>query len=258
MRISISDGTDRIVDYEAPDDARLAEFSQHKKNLLDMLRDAYERGPKSKPFDAEKAWLRLTGFARFYFGQASVKRATMPADQRIERLQDVAKKLRQARSLVDRTMQSDVADDLFSAWWEGTGSEYANADGIFDPRYMERKFKEVLKALAVLENAASNAADCVVRPKRGKPAVLPWDDIWNLGVLYRRSTGSAPGAGDGPFAKFVMEVLIATGRPNDIEYSSLVEAIKDARQWALTNPVACKWGPSPFDEVTWGPSPFDE
>ena len=96
---------------------------------------------------------------RFYFGQGNVKQVTMPAADRIERLQDIAKRLRQARSLVDRTMQIDVGDDLFSAWWEGTGSEYAKADGSFDPRYMERKFKEVLKALADLETAASYAAD---------------------------------------------------------------------------------------------------
>ena len=54
--------------------------------------------------------------------------------------------------------------------------------------------------------------------KRAKgTAILPRDDIGNLAALYRDSTGSIPGAGDGPFAKFVMEVLTAQGRRNDVE-----------------------------------------
>ena len=109
-----------------------------------MLRDVYERGPKSKPFDADKAWRSLTGFARFYFGRGQCEsKRRCPLRIASNACSDIAKILRQARRLVDRTMQNDVGDDLFSAWWEGTGSEYAKADGIFDPRYMERKFKKV-------------------------------------------------------------------------------------------------------------------
>jgi hypothetical protein len=244
MRITISDGTDNILDYEARDDARLAEFGKHKKALLDMLREVCERGPKSKPLDADKAWRSLTGLARSHFGR--VEQATMPAADRIERLRDIAKALGRARRLIDRTMQNDVGDDLFSAWWEGAGNEHAKEDGSFDPRYMECKFKNAVKVLAVLETAASLSADRVLRPKRGRPAILPWDDIWNLAALYRGSTSSLPGAGDGPFAKFVKTVMTALGC--HIEYESVIEAIKDARQWALKHPVARKWGPSPFDE----------
>ena len=45
-----------------------------------------------------------------------------------------------------------------------------------------------------------------------------------------------------------MKFLVATGRADEIEYESLVEAIKAARRWALEHPVARKWRPSPFDE----------
>jgi hypothetical protein len=145
-------------------------------------------------------------------------------------------------------MQTDVGDDLFSAWWEVTGSEHAKPDGTFDPRYMEREFKQLVKSLSVLENAALYGARHVERAKRGKAPVLTRDDIWSLAAVHRESTGSIPGAGEGPFADFVMKFLIATGRPDEIGYESLVEAIKRVRQWALTHPVARKWGPSPFDE----------
>ena len=84
-------------------------------------------------------------------------------------------------------MQTDVGDDLFSAWWEVTGSEYAKPDGTFDPRYMERNFKQLVKNLGVLEAAASYGADHVGPRKRGKPAVLTRDDIWNLAAVYRDS-----------------------------------------------------------------------
>jgi hypothetical protein len=259
MRITISDGTDGILDKEAPDDARLTEFDKHKKTLFDMLRNVYERGPKSKPFDGDKAWRSLTGLARFYFRQGRVKQATMPAADRIERLRDIAKILRRVRRLVDRAMQSDVGTDLFSAWCEENAYFRHDPEDlappltpvrikVFDPVRTKGEFDKVCAGQATLETAASRAAVDVPPTKRGRPAILSRDDIWNLAALYRDSTGSIPGAGDGPFAKFVMTVLIATGRPDDIEYGSITEAIKGARQWALMHPVARKWGPSPFDE----------
>jgi hypothetical protein len=246
MKIKISNGTHIFLDYEVPDDPKLPEFDKHKSDLIDKLRDGYEQGSKSKPFDAEKAWQSLTGLARFYFRDRVKQTTTSPRD-RAESLRNLAKTLRQARRLVDRTMHTDVGDDLnlFQAWWEVTGSEYTKVDGTFDPRYMEQKFKQVVKSLEVLEIAASYAADHVTPPKRGKPPVLSMDDFWNLAVVYRDSTSSVPGAGDGPFAKFVSEFLIATGRSDALAYDSLIEAIKGARQWALTRR---KWGPSPFDE----------
>src|SRR5262245_8449608 len=248
MKFTISNGTHIILDYEAPDDPKLAGFNNHKSDLLDKLRDGYEQGSKSKPFAAEKAWQSLTGLARSYFAQGRVKQTTRSPRDRAERLRNIAKTLRQARRLVDRTMHTDVGDDLFSAWWEVTGSEHAKVDGTFDPRYIEQKFKQVVKSLEVLEIAASYGADHVTPPKRGKPPVLSLDDFWNLAAVYRNSTSSVPGAGDGPFAKFVSEFLIATRRSDTIAYDSLIEAIKGARKWALTHPQARKWGPSPFDE----------
>jgi hypothetical protein len=231
------------------EDVTLTEFDKHKKELVDILRAGHERerGSMSEPFDEAGAWRRLSGLARSHIAKRNVRRATKPA-YRIDRLRVIAKILRRSHRLVDRTMQTDIGDDLFSAWWEVTGSEHAKPDGTFDPRYMERVFKQLVKSLSVLENAASYGADHVERAKRGKPSVLTRDDIWNLAVVYRESTSSIPGAGEGPFADFVMKFLIATGRPDDIGYESLIEAIKDARRWALTHPVARKWGPSPFDE----------
>jgi hypothetical protein len=76
---------------------------------------------------------------------------------------------------------------------------------------------------------------------------MPRDYIEALAAVYRDKTGSKPGAGNGPFAKFVMEFLTALGRRN-IEYETVIKAIKDARRWTLKRPAATKWGASPFDE----------
>ena len=51
--------------------AGLACFDQHKEALLAILRKAYERDPKSKPFDAENAWWHLSFLAADYFGRGT-------------------------------------------------------------------------------------------------------------------------------------------------------------------------------------------
>ncbi len=265
MKIRISARTRNILDYEAPDDARIAEFDKHKKTLLGMLRNQYERGPKSNPFDEDKAWRSLTGLARFYFELGNVKQKTVPAWERRERLRDIAKNLRPARRLVDRIMQLDVGSDLYSAWCEVNA--YFKGDPnelepikVFDPVRTKNEFDKIVAGLATLEAAASRAADNARATKQGTPAILPRDEIWQLAALYRNSTGSIPGAGDGPFAEFVVEVLIAQGRYNyddeekgksvsgKIKHGGVVDGIKAARKWALTDPAARKWKPSPFEE----------
>ena len=246
----------------------LAIFNQHKKNLLDMLRNVYERGPKAKPFDADKAWLSLTGLAGFYFRQSSVKQEIMPAADRIKRLRDITKVLERAHDLISEAMKSDVGVDLYSAWSEANACFREGPEDlglplspvrikVFDPVRTKDKFDNVVSDLVTLKTAA--AAVDVPSKKRGRRAILSWSEIWNLAALYRDSTDAMPGAGAGPFAEFIVEVLTAQGRYNDnedtgkraigaLKYESVIDAIKDARHWALTHPAARKWAPSPFDE----------
>jgi hypothetical protein len=66
---------------------------------------------------------------------------------------------------------------------------------------------------------------------------LPGDFIEGLAEVYQKSTGSKPGAGDGPFAQFVYEFLTALGRGN-IQYHSVVDAIKDTKVRARMRPAA--------------------
>jgi hypothetical protein len=242
----------------------LTAFERHKEQLLDMLRNAHKRGPKSEPFDADRVWSRLTSLAESYFWEARTKQEVTRSAERVARLRELAKALGKARALIDKAMQDDVGVALRASWWEGT-SEYAKAKRFFVGLFymyskgqgrfvdIERKFKKVVEKemarLSALEAAAIRAADDVPT-RRGRPkgtAILSQGDIELMAGQYQDTTGLKAGAGDGPFAKFVMEFLTALGR-SKIQYESVIDAIKDARRWALMRPAATKWGPSPFDE----------
>ena len=219
-------------------------FGRHKAALLNHLQQVYETGPKSKPFDAEKSWLRLDRIAWMYFWHEGEGQRTTPAADRVRRLRELAKALGRARRLVEKAIQDDVGNDLFSAWWD------ANVRYDIDPTppltlvRIDDEFEKVIASLPALETAAHRAADEIPK-KDGRPrgtALLRWDFIEVLAKIYRNSTGSKPGAGDGPFARFVYAFITALGRSN-VEYLSIVDAIKDTR-----NQVRMR--SSPFDDDT--------
>jgi hypothetical protein len=186
---------------------------------------------------------------RAVFWRARLKQETVRAAARASRLRELAKALGRARRLVERAMQDDVGNDLFSAWRDANVRYDMDATPPLTLVRIDHEFEKVIANLAALEAAACRAADEV--PKgRGRPkgsAVLTRGFIEGLAGVYRNSTGSRPGAGHGPFAQFVYEFLVAIARVN-IEYESVVDAIKDTRDWVRTRPAAAKSGPSPFDD----------
>ena len=219
-------------------------FGRHKAALLNHLQQVYESGPKSKPFDAEKLWHHLDRIAWMYFWHEGERQRTTPAADRVRRLRELAKALGRARRLLEKATQDDVGNDLFSAWCD------ANVRYDIDPTppltlvRIDDEFEKVIASLPALEIAALRAADEIPK-KDGRPrgtALLRWDFIEVLAKIYRNSTGSKPGAGDGPFARFVYEFITALGRRN-VEYSSIVDAIKDTRNQARMHS-------SPFDDET--------
>jgi hypothetical protein len=243
--------------FKAAIDAGANRLEQHKGALLDHLQKQHEQGPKSEPFDADKSWEGLTRLAYIYFWVVRIRQEVVPAAHRVERLRDLATALRHARGKVGLAMQDDVGDDLFRAWRDAN----VRYDPDLDPTgpltlvRIDHEFEKVIASLAAslasLETAARRAADEVPKA-RGRPkgsAILSGGFIEGLAGVYQNSTGSKPGAGDGPFARFVYEFLIAIGR-DTIEYESLVDAIKDTRARLRTRPPAAKSGPSPFDDET--------
>jgi hypothetical protein len=184
-----------------------------------------------------------------------VKQETMPAADREARLRELAKGLGKARGITDKAMRDDVGGDLFSAWWEGTDeplSVVRDDDGSI-VRTADELFKEAVAGLAALETAALRAAGEAheerTRHRGPRRGTVPPDCIDTLWVLYRGSTGVEPGAGHGPFVRFVRAFLAAI-RAN-ISEDYVVELVKDARSRVRANSI--KWGPSPFEV-----SPFED
>ena len=190
--------------------------------------------------------------ARMYYRQTIVKQETMPVADREARLRELAKALGKARGMTDKAMQDDVGDDLFSAWWEGTNEPRAsvvrNDDGsIALVGIADEMFKEAVAGLAALETAALRAASEAheerTRHRGPRRGTVPPDCIDTLAAVYRGSTGAKPGAGHGPFVRFVCAFLAAI-RAN-ISEDYVVELAQNARSRARTN--CSKWAPSPFD-----------
>jgi hypothetical protein len=232
-------------------EARLVEFDHHKEPLLNILRDAHNHSPKSEPFNEDKWWFHLGSLARIYSWQARVKQETMPVAEREARLRALAKALGNARGLTDKALQDDVGDDLFSAWWEETneppGSMVRNSDdSIALVPNADEKFREAVTGLAALEAAARQAVSEAhdKRTGRGRTGTVPPDCIDTLWLLYRDSTGMEPGAGHGPFVRFVCAFLAAI-RAN-VSEDHVVDLAQKARSRAHTTPS--KEGSSPFDD----------
>src|SRR5580704_10095537 len=106
----------RTEEVTAAIEGGLDGFEKHKDALLAVLRDGPKRGAKPTPFDADKAWRRLTHLAWDYFWRARVKQEITPAAERIQQLEAIADALGTVRRLIDNALQSDVGDDLCSAW----------------------------------------------------------------------------------------------------------------------------------------------
>jgi hypothetical protein len=207
---------------------RLAAFEQHKKGLLDTLSDIHKHGPQSAPFDYDITGQYLTSLAQVYLGSRKVReKATAPA-VRVKRLRDFAKALGRARHLANKVMEDDVKGAVFSAWCEEAVKYDVTPEEPHTLIRFEDEFDKAVAGISHLEAAAERAAvDVVARPGRPKgTAILPPDFIETLAIIYQDSTLSKAGAGDGPFARFVVQFLIALS--SSIEVESVIGCVKDA------------------------------
>jgi hypothetical protein len=217
---------------QAPIEAKLASFTKHKTSLLDYLRNTYERGPQSETFE-EETWGRLIKIAEGYFWEISMREGSMPVAERVKRLRQLAKVAGRARDLVERAMRDDVGSDLFRGRCAEAQISAASLAQKRDWSVLGSIADEIENAVLVLTTVESAARRAAVdlRSGRGRPkgsAVLTRHSVYALARVFRQSTRRKPGAGDGPFARFVYAFLMAVGR-RVLEYESVVDVIKDAR-----------------------------
>lgn len=235
----------RANDRASEFDKRLTAFAQHKDELIAMLREAYERGPKTKPFDQERAWRHLKGIAQIYHQhEADVTKTLLktPAANRIKLLRQFGDLLSKAHQKTDE-MIPVFRGPLFVEWCVANGNPdftspiIAHYDAAFD-----EMVDKMVAGLAALEEAAFGAADSIPK-KRGAPSgttALPRDFILALESLYRDFTERKAGAGPGPFAQFVKEVTMALGR--ELPQQTVIKAIRDAKRREESYGVASTWG----------------
>jgi len=240
---------------QAAVDNNLKKFEEHKQALLIILSNAYIPGPTAQRFDEMQAWFHLTNIAGSFFLGAQVKQAMMPWSDRVARLRSLANALRDARSLIDRAMDDDIGDELYSAWCNEIDQPQAevirnenNSFGLARPPL--EIFKKIVAGVSGLEAAAVRALDETQneRATAGRPtgtAVLPPGFILALASAYRTGTNARPLARNGPFPRFVRGFLDATGHKGRPSERHLLEMIEAECAHVRANPSG--WAPSPFD-----------
>jgi hypothetical protein len=223
----------------------LAAFNPHRNALLAILIHVRKRGLGPAEFDTDKLWHDLTRLAEWYFWRERTKQEAIPGAARVKLLGQLAKALGRAHAVAKK---DDVINDLFKASFEATNGPFTSAaNQNIGSSAISRSLNVINKAVAgllILETTARGAAANIHRPD-GRPkgtSVLPPEYIVRLAMLFRSSTGTKPGAGEGPFARFVSAFLDAVGRA--IAESAVFDAIKDARTRSLQQPSG--WPPSPF------------
>ena len=211
------ESTPEAEEFKAAIDTGVFAFKKHKDNLLAVLLKAWERGPKSQPFDKEEAWHRLTRVAWLYFWRKRVNQETRPAKDRSKRLSKIATILTKARRTFDDAKQDTLIDELYSAWCDLNISDDAVPDGPLEIVRLPDEFDKVLAAFLALEAAALRALEEEAPSTKPGPApVLPAEFILVLADVYLELTGRIPGAGQGPFYRFVMQFRAAT----DLSYKT--------------------------------------
>lgn len=230
--------------FEAAIAAGVAAFETHRENVLTVLQNARERGPRSDPFDADRAWDHLKRRAWQYFWLKKAKQKARPPRDRSKRLGKIAKVLHEACRLIDEAKQDQLIDDLYSAWLDQNISDTVPEEPLVIVRLPD-EFEKVLAALSTLEATTLHALKDAPSTTPGPVAVLPRAFIGVLADVYLELTGRKPGAGRGPFYRFVMTFRAAI----DPSYTaknesgdervdeSMIEDIKKAlRHWRRPRP----------------------
>ena len=206
--------------FEVAIDAGVAAFGTQKDNLLAVLLNAYERGPKSNPFHADRAWDRLERMAWLYFWRKRLEHEGRPARDRSKRLRKIANVLGKACRLFDEAKQDALIDHVYSAWCDQNVRDDTVPEGPLVLVRLEDEFDKVLAALSTLEAATLRALEDKPNTKPGPAAALQSDFIEALATMYLELTGREPGAGLGPFYRFVMNFRAAI----DLSYKTKDES----------------------------------
>ena len=223
----------------------LVAFKPRRRVLLDILMNVRKRGRGPADFDEEQLCRDLAHLAEWYFWRERTRQKAIPNAARARLAGQLTKALDRAHALAKK---DDITNELWRARYEEANGPYTSAaNQDFANSAVSRALAELKKAMdsLLLLKAAACRVTADARRPGGRPkgtAVLPPEYIVRLAILFRSSTGTRPGAGEGPFARFVSAFLDAVGRT--IAESAVIDTIKDARATSFQQPSG--WPPSPF------------
>jgi hypothetical protein len=199
--------------------------------------------PVKKPFNDEGAWRHLSTLAAVYF----FWRATTPAATREARLHKLAKALGRVQVLAEKARQDNVGTDLIGQFIDGVLPREPRGQLVLDDNgtlraefFPEIDFREIVARLNAYKAAVERSVRDVAPRQPGPVAVLPPAYIAALADAYLDFTEKNPGAGQGPFYRFVMQFRAALDPTYKLKDEcgeerideSMLEAIKKAlRAW---------------------------
>jgi hypothetical protein len=211
-------------------DAGVVAFETHEENILAVLRNAYECGAKSEPFDANRTWRHLTSLAFVHFWRKKLKQEAVLAADRSKRLRRIAKVLGEACRLFDEAKQDELINDLYSAWCDQNVKPDTVPDGPLEIVRFSDEFDKVVATLSTLKAAACKAREEVIlRDGRPTGSILAPDIIAALADQFEEFTGlKLDKLTDKQFVEFAGTFLQAIGEARKVSKDYALEAIKYA------------------------------
>jgi hypothetical protein len=213
----------------------LAMFDKNKEKLLQRLIDGRKQGAGRTVFDAEALWTALRRAAEGYLLYEQTRKSAPSNTQTANDLAKIKRNLSAAHALLEKP---DVFSELLRAIFHERYTKEPSAVLKADPFVGSKIFAELAKGAShvrKLEMAATRGA-ANARSKPGRPnsgsTILPSEYIVGLAKLFRDATDRVPGAGEGPFGRFLVEFLNAIGRGN-LTPRSVFNLIISARNESL-------------------------
>jgi hypothetical protein len=223
------------------------EFGEFKEDLLNILHKARRssdlelKGSKKADKDWRDAvWCNIETTAKAFLSREAEKPSSSDRQSVEDRLDSIAKAFQWANILIDRELPDRALirngfgpgyNSLLKAWHLGERDKALKNNREVPPiGEVEIRFMKALEAVAILERAATLAAE--KRPKkRGRPLEHLCDVVVGLAHVYEHATGEKAGKGDGPFARFVNIFLVAI----DYARSDIPKLIKTSLSKMNTN-----------------------
>jgi hypothetical protein len=223
----------RLETFKAHREQAFAKLEAKRQELLSCLQSTYEL--TDRPFDERRAWLGIEVSAHTYLVHKDMQENDMSPAACRQRFREIAESIWNLRSELERALREpDISNELMWSWFETAQLE----DGLY---HVEWAFRDMVISFAAFEKRLHQAT-AEIPIKRGAKRSPKRRCIFELATTFRSCTGKVPGAGDGPFARFVCTFfeIIESDKSDTSEVLDLIKSVRAEAQTILKF--------SPFDK----------